>query len=152
MTHHLNCTKYGGDDCNLYKDQDEDSIVTKAIVADGIITHKFNRRILNQQDGWTSCCWEQFEWKRSSCLILEAKHGWQSHCTTPATKKRVKKEHSTHQHSVLHLVWQTYHPKDGTAPKVHGACSVGKQGDKAMSTAHTYVSCVEGQPSSLTMF
>ena len=44
VTHHLNCIKYG-DNYNLYEDQDEDAIVMKAI-AEGIIPHKFARRIL----------------------------------------------------------------------------------------------------------
>ena len=48
VAHHLHCIKYG-DDYNLYKDQDEGIIVMKAI-AEGIIPHKFTRRILKQID------------------------------------------------------------------------------------------------------
>ena len=54
VAHHLNCIKYG-DDYNLYEDQDEDDTVMKAI-AEGIIPHKFTRRILKQGDNWTT--WE----------------------------------------------------------------------------------------------
>ena len=59
VAHHLNCIKYG-EDYNLYEDQDEDAIVMKAI-AEGIIPHKFTRRILKQRDDWTT--WEKSKWK-----------------------------------------------------------------------------------------
>ena len=62
VAHHLNCIKYG-DDYNLYEDQDEDAIVRKAI-AEGIIPHKFTRRILKQRDDWTT--WGKSKWKQLS--------------------------------------------------------------------------------------
>ena len=62
VAHHLNCTEYG-DDYNLHDDLDKDDIVMKAI-AEGIISHKFTRRIVKQREDWTT--WEQSEWKQMS--------------------------------------------------------------------------------------
>ena len=52
VAHHLNCIKYG-DDYDLYEDQDEDTIVMK-VIPEGIIPHKFTRRMLKQRDDWTT--------------------------------------------------------------------------------------------------
>ena len=134
VAHHLNCMHYG-DDYRLH-DPDYDEAVIHQAMANNMLPAKLTRCVLLKREDWDI-------WLKAEYKLLDSYKAQNMFGTPIPRPAPVRNDKGTLVHPTVLPFVCTYLLKDSVKPKARGTCNGGQQYGRAVTLAHTYVSCVE---------